>query len=416
MPKRSLTDLAVKRIKPPTSGQKEHFDAALPGFALRVSSKGGKSYVLFYRPKVGPDAGKLRRMTIGSAAEWKLADARDEAREWKRRVDKGEDPKLVQAEQHAEAVERAANTFGAIADEFLEKYAKRHQKSWKQTAYYLRELVMPKWADRPIDTIKRRDVIDLLEDIAESGRPVLANRTLAHIRKLFNWALDREIVETTPVARVKPPGGHERPRERELLDDEIRSLWPAFDDAGYPFGPMLKLLLLSGQRRGEVAKMRWTDLDLDAKVWNLPGEVTKNGRPHAVPLAPAALDIIGALPRFSGPYVFSTTSGEKPVSGFSRSKARIEKKVNKARKEGPLPQWGLHDLRRTCASGMARLSVPSDHIGRVLNHAPKGVTAQVYDRHTYLPEKRHALEAWASYVEGLFRPTDKKVVDLAKRR
>jgi integrase len=264
---------------------------------------------------------------------------------------------------------------------------------------------MPHWADRPIDTIKRRDVIDLLDDIAASGRPVLANRTLAHVRKLFNWALEREIIEMTPAAHITAPGGKEAPRDRDLSDDEIRTLWPAFEEGGYPFGPMLKVLLLTGQRRGEVAKMRWTDIDLEAAQWNLPGEMTKNGRAHTVPLAPAVMEILQSLPRYAGAYVFTTTGGERPVSGFSRSKARIEKLA-----DGEIPQWGLHDLRRTCASGMARLGVPSDHIGRVLNHAPKGVTATTYDRHTYLPEKRRALELWAAYVDGLFQPEDKKVV------
>ncbi len=409
--KRALTVRRVKTIKPPATGQKDHFDAVLPSFALRVSSKGGKSYVLLYRPKVGADAGKVRRMTIGSAAEWSLADAREEAREWKRRIEKGEDPKQVRAEQHAEAVERAANTFGAIAEDFIKKYAKRHQKSWEQTAYYLRELVMPHWADRPIDTIKRRDVIDLLDDIAASGRPVLANRTLAHVRKLFNWAMERDIIESTPVARITAPGGREKPRERDLSDEEIRSLWPAFEAGGYPFGPMFKVLLLAGQRRGEVAKMRWGDVDLETAVWTLPGEMTKNGRPHTVPLAPAVVAILESLPRFNGPYLFTTSGGERPVSGFSRPKARVEKLANDAQTE-PLPQWGLHDLRRTCASGMARLGVSSDHIGRVLNHSPRGITAQVYDRHTYLPEKRHALELWAAYVDGLFRPADDRLVAL----
>ena len=153
--------------------------------------------------------------------------------------------------------------------------------------------------------------------------------------------------------------------------------------------------------------MRWTDIDLKAAQWNLPGDMTKNGRPHTVPLAPAVMAILESLPRYAGSFVFTTTGGERPISGFSRSKARIEKLADRE-----IPQWGLHDLRRTCASGMARLGVSSDHICRVLNHSPRGVTAQVYDKHTYLPEKRHALEAWAAHVDGLFRPEDEKVVAL----
>ena len=213
------------------------------------------------------------------------------------------------------------------------------------------------------------------------------------------------------------PGCKELPRDRELSDREIKALWPAFNTAGYPFGPMMKLLLVTGQRRGEVAAMRWPNLDVEEKVWNLPRELTKSARAHSVPLSALALEIIEDLPRFSGPHVFSTKGGERPVSGYSRAKQRIEKAVNGARqKDGiePLPEWRLRDLRRTATSGMARLGIPSDHIGRVLNHAPKGMTAQVYDRHTYLPEKRRALEAWGSYLESLFRSTDTKVVRLQR--
>ncbi len=411
--KRALTIKRVQSIKPPTKGQVDYFDAALPSFALRVTANGAKSFVLLYRPKVGPDAGKLRRMTIGSAAEWSLADARDEARDWKRRIEKGEDPKEVLAQQHAQAVERAENSFGKIADDFIRKYAKRHNKSWDQAERILQRYVVPKWGDRPIDSITRRDVIGLLDDIVEDDKPVLANRVLAHTRTVFNWCIERGILESTPIAQVKPPGGKERPRDRSLSDEEIRALWPAFEEAGYPFGPFMKLLLVTGQRRGEMAGIKWSDLDLEERVWSLASEATKAGRAHSVPLSPLAVKIIESLPRFNGPYVFTTLDGERPVSGYSRAKQRVEQALNRSRvKEelDPIPNWRLHDLRRTCASGMARLGVTSDHIGRVLNHSPKGVTAQVYDKHTYMPEKRRALELWAGHIEGLFRPADKKVV------
>ncbi len=411
--KRALTIKRVQSIKPPVKGQKDYFDAALPSFALRVTANGTKSYVLLYRPKLGPDAGKLRRLTIGTTAEWSLAEARDEAREWKRRVEKGEDPKQVRAEQHAVAVERAANSVGAIIDEFIRKYAKRNTKSWDQAERILQRYVVPQWGERPIDSITRKDVFRLLDELVEDDKPVLANRVLAHTRKVFNWCIERGILETTPIAQVKPPGGKEHPRDRELSDEEIKALWPAFEMAGYPFGPFMRLLLLTGQRRGECANMKWSDLDLEEKVWHLAREATKSGRAHSVPLSPLAVGIIESMPRFKGDYVFTTQGGEKPVSGYSRAKQRIERAVNRIRKEqglDPIPNWRLHDLRRTAATGMARLGVSSDHIGRVLNHSPKGVTAQVYDKHTYMPEKRHALEKWAAHVEGLFRPEDKKVV------
>ena len=207
------------------------------------------------------------------------------------------------------------------------------------------------------------------------------------------------------------------PRERALSDDEIRELWAIFDELDYPFGPMFQLMLVLGQRRGETANMRWSNLDLDAAVWHLSSDATKAGRAHDVPFPPRAMRIIDDLPQFQGPYVFSTTDGKKPVSGYSRAKQRADAAVNEARAEdglNPLAQWSLHDLRRTCGSGMARLGVPIEHIGKVLNHAPRGVTATVYDRHTYLPEKKRALEIWAEHIEGILPggPKGENVVDL----
>jgi len=397
--KRALTVKRVEAIKPPATGQIDVFDANLPGFGLRVSSKGRKSYVLLYRPKIGKKKGKVQRLTLGTTSTLTLAEARQKAQEWKRLVDENKDPKAIIDEQHAEAVERAENTFGVVAESFLERYCKKEQpKSWEQTAYALRELVIPVWGDRPIDSIRRRDVMDLLDDIA-ADRPILANRTLAYIRKLFNWCLDREIIGMTPATRIKPPGGKEKERERVLSDEEIKALWPAFEDYGYPFGPLFKALLLTGQRRGEVAGMKCSELDLEERVWNLPGERVKNSRPHVVPLAPQVVELLTSLPRFRGDHVFTTTGGDRPVAGFSRPKERIAASAD-------VSGWAIHDLRRTAASGMARLKVPSDIISKVLNHSPVGVTQKHYDKWTYLPEKRHALEVWASHVEGLLYPVD----------
>ena len=174
---------------------------------------------------------------------------------------------------------------------------------------------------------------------------------------------------------------------------------------GYPFGPLMMLLLITGQWRGEVAKMRWADLDIERGVWTLPSESTKAGRAHAVPLSPLAIGIIKGLPRFAGAFVFTSGAGVRPVSGFGRAKDRIDELSG-------VKDWRLHDLRRTAASGMARLGIAGDHIGRVLNHVPQGVTARVYDQYEYLPEKRRALETWGSFLDGLFRPDDDKVVAL----
>ncbi len=249
----------------------------------------------------------------------------------------------------------------------------------------------------------RADVVELLDRVEDDSGFYTANRVLAAVRKLFNWLLvERGELDTTPIV----PGmarGKEVKRERTLNDEEIKAVWDA--DLGYPFGPFIRALLATGQRLREVATMRWQDLDLEARVWTLPPEMTKAGRKHEVPFSELALEILGALPRFSGPYVFSTTGGEKPISGFSRAKKRADLFSG-------VSSWRFHDLRRTAGTGMARLKVPKEIRGRVLNHAQKRDVTDTYDTYEYLTEKRHALDTWAQKLTSIIRPSEDKVVPL----
>ncbi len=199
--------------------------------------------------------------------------------------------------------------------------------------------------------------------------------------------------------------GKEVKRERTLDDEEIKALWNA--DLGHPFGPFIRLLFVTGQRRAEVAEMRWRDLNLEARLWTLQPEMTKPGRKHEVPLSPLALEVIEALPRFTGPYVFSTTGGERPISGFSKAKRRADKATG-------LREWRFHDCRRTCATGLGRLGVPTGTISWVLGHAPRGVTEAVYERASHLKEKRHALDRWAQKLSNILAPPPEKVVPLRR--
>ena len=195
-----------------------------------------------------------------------------------------------------------------------------------------------------------------------------------------------------------------------LTDDEIKALWLAWDQMAYPFGDLSKMLLMTGQRRSEVARMRWSDVDFDLKVWTIPGEVTKSGRSHDVPLSKLALEVLEALPHFTGDHIFTTTAGAKPVSGYSRAKSRAEELSG-------VTEWRLHDCRRTVGTRMTQCGIQIFVVGRVLNHAPRsavGITS-VYDRYSYEPEKRRALEVWAAKLEGLIRPVPDKVVDLHSR-
>jgi integrase len=387
---KTLTAAGIEKMRPPAKGQVDHFDATLPGFALRISAKGTKSFALFYR--IG---GRLRRLTLGRYPVLTLAEARDKARKALQRVDLGEDPRYAQVTQRLQG----GDTFDNVAAKFVEKYARPKRRSWQETERVLRVYVSPSWGPMPIGQIARRDVIELLDRVMDENGPYMANRVLATVRKMFGWAMERDIVPANPCAGVRAPG-EEKTRDRVLTDAEIAVIWPATDQLGYPFGPLVRLLLITGQRRDEVAHMRWSDLDLDNKVWTIPRERTKSDRLQQVPLSSLAMEVLAETPRL-GDYVLSSgVRGDKPVSGFSVAKKRLDAISG-------LADWRLHDLRRTAASGMAKLNVPPHIIEKVLNHSTGTVSgvAAVYNRYGYLDEKRDALEAWASQVQSLLAKT-----------
>jgi integrase len=226
-----------------------------------------------------------------------------------------------------------------------------------------------------------------------NGTPFRANRALAAIKKLFAWSIDRGTIEINPIASLKPPT-KERPRDRVLTSEELIACWRAAEAENYPFGPCIKMLVLTGQRRSEVSGMRWSEIDFDRAEWTLPAERTKNATKHVVPLVPFAIDIVRGVPRFLGSDLVFTTTGRSSISGFGRLKARLDDEI------GAL-DWRLHDIRRTVATQMAMLGVAPHIIEAVLNHKTgivSGVSA-VYNRHAYSDEKRDALQRWSNYVE-----------------
>jgi integrase len=269
------------------------------------------------------------------------------------------------------------------------------------------------WGQRRVQDITRRDVIELLDGIVDRGKPIAANRVLAYMRRFFNWLIERSVLETSPCDRVKAPSG-EKDRDRVLTDHELRWLWKATERLGYPFGPFVRLLLLTGQRRDEVAKARYREFPQQA-LWQIPKERTKNGIAHDVPLSLAAQEVIAALPRIAGRAGFLfTTSGETAISGYSNAKERLDKfMLAVAREEAgerglnpdeiEIPEWRLHDLRRTMASGMARLGHAPHVVEAVLNHTGGTISgvAAVYNRYSYAGEKSRALEAWGRFIADL---------------
>jgi integrase len=282
---------------------------------------------------------------------------------------------------------------------FIERHVRRsnRQRSAKGTEGLLRHHVLPYWHGRPIGEVTRRDILDVLDRVVDAGTPIAANRTLAAIRKMFRWAVERDIIATSPCINIKPPAA-ERSRDRTLSDEELRQVWQAADKIGYPFGSVTKMLALTGQRRDEVSRMTWEEVDLKKRVWRLPAARTKNGRPHEVPLSTTAISILKAAPRLvSSPYVF-TTNGATPASGFAKNKKRLDGLL-----PADMPPWRLHDLRRTVASGLARLGVGLPVVEKILNHTSgtfKGVLA-VYQKYDFRSEREKALQLWGQHVDAL---------------
>jgi integrase len=410
MPSIKLTAQTVANAKPPERGRIEYWDAMLPGFGLRVTEKGARSWTILYRVH-----GQLRRMTLGHYPALPLAAARDRARDALSEVEKGNDPATARTEERGQ---EEANFFQTVIAEFIERHAKPNNRGWQRQDRDLRREFLPAWRNRPIGSIGRRDILELIDKISDRTSPRRANRYLALLKKLFGWCVDRGYIEASPASAVRPPG-REVSRDRVLSDTEIRLVWEGSEKVGWPFGDLFRLLLLTAQRLGEVSAMRWGDVDLGKATWTVPAEIAKNGVANEVPLSSAAVAILHGMPSLgSNGYVFPALNGSgRPVSGFSRAKSRLDKVVEAelAGDDTP-PTWRLHDLRRSAASRMAELGVAPHVIERVLNHisGSQAGVAGVYNRFGYAPEKRHALETWAAHVERLIDPPSANVVSLTR--
>jgi integrase len=369
-----LTDSRVAAIKPPAKGQEEYPDDLVTGLRLRVGAGGRKAWIV--RARAGR---KQVNKTLGAYPLLSLAAARDAGRAFLIQLASDEQP-------------RTDRTFGELAQAWIEKVAKPRNRSWRLQERRLEIHVLPRWRTRKLSTIRRADVRDLIDTIEGEVAP---NRVLTLVRTIFRYAMAQDWIDASPVEGIGKPNS-EVPRDRHLDMTEARRVFEGADLLGYPFGPFVKLLLLTGQRRTEVAAMRWADVDLEGATWTLPAEAAKNGKAHLVPLSPPALAILKAIP-ILGPFVFTET-GKTPISGFSKAKSRLDAFLTA--RGGALAPWVLHDVRRTVATHMVRLGTPELVVGRVLNHSAQGVTAKVYALHSYAPEKRAALEGWAAELQA----------------
>jgi integrase len=415
LPKIKLTALAVARLNPPESGQIDYFDSSMPAFGVRLSLAGTRTFFVMTRVH-----GKLARLTIGKAkindddAGLSLREAREKAGEWLDCATRGIDPRHTKAEERAGNEEKARNTFKTVGERFMRQYGERRlaistQREYRRTLFGPDTSV---WAERPIASITRADVRAVLDAMVERGRPSAANHTLAYLRKFFNWCAEKDLVELPPTDRISAPTPN-KVGERALNEAEIVEVWRAFEAEGGHFENLFKLLLLTGQRRSEVGGMRRSELSNlngNEPLWEIPGERTKNKRPHLVPLVPQTVAIIDALPLIGEGDLLFTTTGATPISGFSKAKGRIDTWIAAQRKKNgarPMPEWNLHDLRRTMVTMMnEHLRIPPHIVEACVNHISgkaKAGVAGVYNKALYLTERREALTAWAEFVDSLVR-------------
>lgn len=369
-----LTDAKIAAIKPPKAGQEEHPDSGpgyVRGLRLRVGTSGKKTWTV--RARAGATVVNKK---LGTYPPMSLAAARAAAE------------RLLAALGRDGSTEAIDRTFGAAAGFWIERVAKAKNDSWRHQERQLERHVLPAWRDRRMVDIRRADVRELIEGIEGE---ILPNRVLTLIKTIFRYALSRDWIDASPAEGVTKPK-EETERDRVLSMDETVRVWRAAQLLGYPFDQYIRALQLAAQRRTEVASMRWADVDLDAATWIIPAADTKGERTHLVPLSPALVAILRSVPQL-GPFVF-TSDGEGHINGFAKCKSRLDTFLAAAGE--PIAPWTLHDLRRTAATHMVRLGISEEVVGRVLNHAPKGVTAKVYALHSYAPEKRSALDRWAA--------------------
>jgi len=408
----------------PTEGARiELWDAYVEGFGFRCGKKGEGTFFVRYR-----FGNTQQRHTLGRYPLLSLADARQRANDTLALVRSGVDPKATEkatkvSADKAKVPVRERTVEQAVAD-FLRLYPRHRASTRAAVADQFKRDMLPAIGNRPIESITRRDIARVVNAVSDRGAAVSANRLLSYMQGFFRWLVERGELDESPVKNLSKPNP-ERSRERVLTDIELLAVWQAGGDIGYPYGSLVRLLILTAQRRAEVANLRWADIDRAESLWTQPREMTKADRTHRVPLSPAAMILIDSIPDLGSPILFPATrlrsparAGSPPrsISGWAKFKLNLDKRTlahlqkaedSRAKAEGrpsatvTMPPWTLHDIRRTVASGMAALGVLPHVIERLLNHSNgtiRGVAA-VYNRHSYLPEMREALERWVKRFE-----------------
>jgi integrase len=415
----NLTDFKVEALKPDKAGEFVQGDLQVPGLGIRVRPTGAISYVVMKRL---PGETRLTRITLGRVGDISLADAREEARKAIGAMRRGVD---VNAEKRRSAVEQKVErdraqqveaetgyrpgTFGELAEKYIQAECTALARGTEIEAIIRRRL-LPAWGDRLIEELRRRDLTAVLDPILAAGQTQAAHKLREVAIRIVNWAIDRGDLELNFLA--SPSRGRRRAgilrrtrRDRVLTDDEIRAVWDASDLAGRPFADFIRLAMMLGQRRDELAAMEWSEVDLAAGLWVIPAARYKTRIEHAVPLPRQAVELFMLVPKVCDRFVFSTRPGTH-ISGFSKAKERLDELSG-------VTGWTIHDLRRTLRTNLAGLRVDPDIAERVIGHVITGVRG-IYDRHAYLDEKRDALERWAQRLWSIVTPPPDNLVPMTR--
>jgi integrase len=391
-----LTEKAIGAARA-QDGERFLWDGELPGFGCRIKPSGAKTFFIQYR--VGR---ATRRVKVGRWPVMKVEPARMKALKLLAEIGDGGDPSARRRKERS----MQGDTFEAAAKAFLAK--RKELRTWNEAERIFRVYVTPVIGKRPLHEIARRELIDLLDKIADERGGSMANRTLAHLRPLFRWAVSRDVIGADPSANIPKPA-KERPRQRILDDDELRWIWRAADTIGGRRGAFVKLLMLSGQRRSEVAGMRRSEFDRAARVWTLPVTRSKTAQIHEVPLPEAAWAIIDGLPKHGNSVLAENAETDAGLLGFAFVKQALDVEIARLQlthavetgeKVRPLTGWRLHDLRRTVRTRLAALGVAPEIAELVIGHQRKGIEA-VYNLHTHRLEKASALVRWATALANI---------------
>jgi integrase len=390
---KALTVKAIETFKPGAS-RREVPDGEVRGLYLQIFPSGKASWCFRYRA-----GGRTRKLTIGASPEIGLKDARDLARAAHLQIAGGEDPGAAKQAARTDAkAPPLRDMVEKVAAQFLARHVKNLAAATRlEVGRIVAKEILPNFRGRRLSEIKRPDVIEWLDGIVDRPAPIAANRALGWLKGLCNFAVERGIIDISPIAGIKPPAA-ETARDRVLSDDELKAVWEAADALEQPYAAFVHLLILTGQRRNEVAQIGWREIDLEKRIWTLPKERAKNGVEHTIPLSDQAIGVLTACPRIAESDFVLTISGRTPIRGADLIKRRLD-----ALMPPDTPPWVLHDIRRSVASGMARLGINLPVIEKLLNHVSgsfAGIVG-VYQRHSFADEKRAAMQTWARHVEAI---------------